>query len=109
MREQLFVDTLFVVAVINNRDQYHQQAVEISHRFAGWPLVTTEAVLFEIGNALSRGFKAQGIEIIEAFLSSEDVNVPRLTPTLFSILNRVRSGFDPPLIHKRETKSFLPE
>ena len=60
MRERLFVDTVFVIALINYRDQYHHHAVEVSHKFEGCPLLTTDAVLLEIGNALSRGYKTQG-------------------------------------------------
>lgn len=54
MSNQIFVDTLFVVALINQRDQYHQQASELADRFEGHPLLVTDAVLLEIGNALSR-------------------------------------------------------
>jgi len=56
---RIFVDTLFVVALVNQRDQYHQQAVELADRLAGQPLLTTDAVLLEIGNALARGYKAE--------------------------------------------------
>jgi uncharacterized protein len=52
VRNKIFVDTLFVVALINRRDQYHQQASELADSLETRPLITTDAVLLEIGNAL---------------------------------------------------------
>ena len=79
MRERLFVGTVFVIALINRRDQYHRQAIEVAQQFEGLPLLTTDAVLLEIGNALSRSYKAEGSRIIDEFLLSEDVQVVHLT------------------------------
>jgi predicted nucleic acid-binding protein len=78
-----FIDTLFVVALINQRDQCHQRAVELAGEYDGQLFLTTDAVLLEIGNALARNYKAQAIEVIEHFLSSPDVQVVRSTPALF--------------------------
>lgn len=83
MSNKIFVDTLFVVALINKRDQYHQQAFELADRFDGYPLLTTDAVLLEVGNALARNYKDEAVEIIEHFFSSEEVEIVRLTPQLF--------------------------
>jgi predicted nucleic acid-binding protein len=83
MRERLFVDTVFVIALINRRDQYHRQAVEVAQQFEGYPLLTTDAILLEIGNALSRSYKAEGSTIIDEFLHAEDIQVVHLTPELF--------------------------
>jgi predicted nucleic acid-binding protein len=83
MAEQLFVDTLFVVALINRRDQYHAQATALAEKVDGQPLLITQAVLLEIGNALARGFKREAADIIEHFLTSEEVEVVHITPELF--------------------------
>jgi predicted nucleic acid-binding protein len=80
---QIFVDTLFVIALINRRDQYHQQASELTDRFEGHPLLTTDAVLLEIGNALARNYKKEAVEIIEHFFTSDEVEIVHLTPKLF--------------------------
>lgn len=80
---QIFVDTGFVIALINQRDQYHQQASELANRFEGYPLLLTDAVLLEIGNALVRNYKKEAIETIEQFFDSDEVEVVRLTPQLF--------------------------
>jgi uncharacterized protein len=46
---RIFIDTLFVIALINRRDQYHQQALELAEQFEGYPLLVTDAVFLEIG------------------------------------------------------------
>ena len=45
--EPLFVDTGYVIALINEDDQHHARAVVLSQRYEGHPLVTTDAVLLE--------------------------------------------------------------
>jgi uncharacterized protein len=80
---RIFVDTLFVVALINQRDQYHQQAAALADRLAGQPLLITDAVLLEIGNALARSYKAEATEIIDDFFTSDEVEIVHFTPQLF--------------------------
>ncbi len=83
MAEKIFVDSVYVIALINQRDQLHRQAEDLSERFEGRSLLTTEAVMLEIGNALSRSFKPQAVEVIEEFLGSEDMEIVPLAPALF--------------------------
>jgi predicted nucleic acid-binding protein len=81
---RLFVDTSFVIALINKRDRNHEQATRLAAEYARRKLLTTDAVLLEIGNALARSFKAQAVEVIEEFLASEDVEVVRLDAETFT-------------------------
>jgi hypothetical protein len=83
MRTKIFVDTWFFVALINKRDQYHQKALELSEEFENSPLITTDAVFLEVGNALSSNYKNEAVELMEYFLESDDVEVIRLSPDLF--------------------------
>jgi predicted nucleic acid-binding protein len=78
-----FIDTLFVVALINQRDQYHERAAGLSASYEGRRFLITDVVLLEIGNALARKYREQAVQVIENFLSSEDVEIVRLTPELF--------------------------
>lgn len=78
-----FVDTLFVVGFTNERDPYHDKAIELAIEYNGKPLVVTDAILLEIGNTLSGRFRRQAIETIESFLESSEVEVIRLDETLF--------------------------
>jgi uncharacterized protein len=79
----ILVDTLFVIALINRRDQHHRQAIELSESLEGHPLVVTDAVLLEIGNGLAKDYRAEAVQVIEQFLGSDEVEVVRLSPDLF--------------------------
>lgn len=83
---RIFVDTGYIIALINKRDQYHQQAIELAIRFEGYFLLTTDAVLLEVGNSLVRNYKKQAIEVIEQFLDTDEerLEVVSLTPRLFN-------------------------
>lgn len=82
------MDTSFVVALVNKRDQYHEQAVELSISFESHPVITTDAVLLEVGNALARSFKTEAVVAIEGFLSSDEARIIAVDAALF------RKGFD---------------
>ena len=69
---EAFVDTSFVIALIDKSDQYHSQALQLAARFDKHSLVTTDAVLLEIGNALARNFKAQPASRIDITSSSKN-------------------------------------
>lgn len=83
MRIKIFVDTLFIVALINKRDQYHQKALQLAEQYKNHPLITTDAVFLEFGNKLSANYRNEVVELIEQFLASDEIDVIRLTPDLF--------------------------
>jgi uncharacterized protein len=57
-RTKIFVDTWFIVALINKRDQYHQKALALAKQFENYPLITTDAIFLEVGNGLSSNYKS---------------------------------------------------
>ena len=83
MRIKIFVDTLFIVALINKRDQYHQIALNLAEQYENCPLITTDAIFLESGNKLSANYRNEVVELIEQFLASDEIDVIRLTPELF--------------------------
>jgi predicted nucleic acid-binding protein len=83
VRIKIFVDTLFIVALINKRDQYHQIALNLARQYENYPLITTDAIFLESGNKLSANYRNEVVELIEQFLASDEVDVIRLTPELF--------------------------
>ncbi|GEM_PF-2171644 len=83
MLTPIFIDTAYIVALINERDNLHQQAVELSHLIEGNMLVITEAVILEICNALASDYKKETVATIEQFLASAEVEVVHITPELF--------------------------
>jgi predicted nucleic acid-binding protein len=81
--DSLFADAVFVIALINKRDQHHRTAQALANQFAGRQLVITDAVLLEIGNGLASDFRSEAAEVIDYFLTSADVEVVRILPDLF--------------------------
>ena len=82
--KKTFVDTFFVVALVNERDYFHEKAVELSVEFERKPVLITDAVLLEISNSLARTHKKESIIVIEKFLSTNETEVVRLDETLFN-------------------------
>ena len=80
---RVFIDTSFVVALVNEKDQHHNRAAELADLFDGYPLISTDAVLLEVGNSLAGNFKEQASEIIEDFLTSGEVEIVNLDIALF--------------------------
>ena len=74
---------MYVVALINENDEYHKIACELSEKYENSSFVTTDAVLLEIANALARNYKEQAVEIVEYFRSSDQVEIVHLNPALF--------------------------
>lgn len=83
MPNRIFVDTSFVLALINERDQYHDQAENLSHKFEDSLLITTDAVLLEIGNAMAKDFREEAVAIIKVFRSSKRVELIEIGGRLF--------------------------
>ena len=56
MKEKVFMDTAFLIAVIDTSDNYHNIAIKSYNRLIRekWLVFTTEAVLIELGNSLSK-------------------------------------------------------
>jgi predicted nucleic acid-binding protein len=84
MSSPLFVDTGYVIALINQDDQYHQQALQLAEQYEGVSIVTTDAILLEIGNALSRIARNEAIAIIQHFQTALEVTLVSLTPELMA-------------------------
>lgn len=78
-----FVDTFYIVALVNERDEYHERANELVAVYDNTPLLVTDAVLLEIGNSLARSYKAEAVEIFEEFFASTELQIIRLDEALF--------------------------
>ena len=85
---ELFLDSSYVIALVNKKDQRHKQALEMARGLGACPLVTTDAILLEVGNSLARSFKAEAIAVIEEFLFSDEVRIVAVDTALF------QKGFD---------------
>jgi predicted nucleic acid-binding protein len=83
MPESVFVDTGYILALVNENDQHHAEALVLSERYDGQPVIVTDAVLLEIGNALSRMARDAAVQIIQDLRESQGATVVHLTPELF--------------------------
>lgn len=83
---EIFLDTSFAIAIVSPRDQLHKKAniwldkIEDSKT----PIVTTQAVFLEIGNALSKSaFRQVGIGILDHYENDSKTTVISLTDDLY--------------------------
>jgi len=81
--DKIFIDTMYVVALVNENDEHHERASELSEKYENSAFVTTDGVLIEIANVFARNYKEQAVEIIEDFRSSDDIEIVHLNPALF--------------------------
>ena len=67
---RFFLDTAFVQALLNRNDQYHRIAKSrLNELRTAKEVWTTEAILIEIGNALSVAQRAAAVRFITQCLS----------------------------------------
>ncbi len=98
---RLFLDTAYINALFNTRDQWHSKALEWEIKLEAEKrlLVTTQLVLVEIGNGLSRPpFRQNAASIIRNLQNNSAVEVVPVTPTTFA------RAFD--LFEQRPDKSW---
>jgi predicted nucleic acid-binding protein len=48
--KQIFADTFYWVALINNKDNWHQRAIEVTATLKNVEVVTTDEILIEVLN-----------------------------------------------------------
>lgn len=85
---EVFLDTSFAIALSSVTDQNHLRAVELANQIETdrTRLVTTQAILLEIGNALSKQkFRAAAIELLDALATDPNVEVVPLTNSLYQV------------------------
>ena len=83
---ELFLDTAYAIALSAPRDSFHSQAVLLADEIAtkSTKLITTQAVLLEIGNALSAPkYRQQAARLLEALNTDSRVEVVPLTDELY--------------------------
>ena len=83
MKSPIFIDTGYILALLNTADEHHDRAV-VASRQVKPPFLTTEAVLTEIGNALSRArWRALGYATIQDLRADSNIEVVPLDAALF--------------------------
>ena len=83
---EIFLDTSFAIALSAITDQNHARAVELAEQIEAQNshLVTTQAILLEIGNALSKQrYRIAAIQLLESLESDPNVEIVPLTNELY--------------------------
>jgi uncharacterized protein len=81
--DRFFLDTAYAQALLNSRDQYHVQATGLFPHVRQAETWTTEAVLVEIGNALSAINRQAASTYIRACYQEARVHVVPVNTSLF--------------------------
>ena len=85
MGERFFLETVFVQALLNSRDQYHIQAKKFLPRLQKAEAIwITEAILVEIGNALSAVNRTAAIQFIEQCYLTDNIKVVTVDTSLLT-------------------------
>ena len=83
---ELFLDTSFAIALSSSSDDLHSAALRWAEILeANQPrLVTTRAVMLEIGNALSkRKFHGAAVQLLESLETDSNIEIVSLTDELY--------------------------
>ena len=85
---EVFLDTSFAIALSSVTDRNHVRAVKLANQIETdrTRLVTTQAILLEIGNSLSKQrYRAAAIELLESLETDPNVEVVLLTDNLYKL------------------------
>lgn len=78
MNDKVFLDTAFVLALASPSDQYHGKAKELSRQIkkGGIALLTTRAILIEIGDAMAgQSRRKAGIIMLESLENDDNLEI----------------------------------
>ena len=83
---EVFLDTSFAIALSSITDQNHSKALKLAKQIEASrnTLVTTQAILLEIGNALSKQrYRASAIQLLKSLEADPNVSIVPLTDKLY--------------------------
>ena len=86
MEPKVFLDTAYAIALSSEQDSLHSVALQIADTLEaeGTSIVTTRAILLEIGNALSKQrFRAAAVALLRALESDPSVEIVPFSTELY--------------------------
>jgi hypothetical protein len=86
MNREVFLDTSFAIALSSSKDTLNQPAIRIAKQLQAnrTRLVTTRAVLLEIGNALSKQrYRQGGVQLLRSLETDPQVEIVVLSESLY--------------------------
>ncbi len=86
MTSEVFLDTAYAIALSVESDEHHELAEKLAERLEAEKtrLITTRAVLLEIGNALSKKrYRRAAVELLDALEQDLQVEIVLLSEELY--------------------------
>ena len=86
MNDRVFADTLYWVAVLNPKDQWHRQAIETRKMLGDIKIVTTETVLIEVLNYFSEygsQTRKSAVDAVRTIMIDEEIEYFSHSPETF--------------------------
>lgn len=83
---EIFLDAAYAIALSSVKDKFHNRAVQLANQLekSHTKLVTTRAVLLEIGNALSKQrYRSASVQLLVALEADPTVDIIPLTDQLY--------------------------
>jgi uncharacterized protein len=81
---RFFIDTAYILALLNPRDAFHKKAMDLFPKLrSAIEVWTTEAILTELGNAMSRVNRSAAIAFINNCYFTNNVRVISIDRELF--------------------------
>ncbi len=84
--DELFLDSGYAIALAADSDQLHRRAVELAVDIEqnSRRMITTRAVLLEVGNSLSKlRYRAAAVELLDSLASDPTIEVVPMTNDLY--------------------------
>lgn len=98
MADSFFLDTAFAIALISPNDAFHEKALELANMIEATKssLVTTRAVVIEVGNALSKqSLRKSAVTLIDSMEADETVIIVSVSDDIYNeAFNLFRSRLD---------------
>ena len=83
---EVFLDTSFAIALASSTDEYHEKAEDLAAEIGlrKTRLVTTRAILLEIGNRLARlRYRKEAVRVLSSLETSPGVEILPLSEDLY--------------------------
>jgi uncharacterized protein len=87
MQAEVFLDTAYAIALSSSNDQFHTRATELVDQLetSGTQLVTTRAMLLEIGNALSKQrYRHAAVQLFDSLEADPTVETVSLSDEVYT-------------------------
>jgi hypothetical protein len=87
MQAEVFLDTAYAIALSSPADQFHARALALAEQLEalGTRLVTTHAVLLEIGNALSKQrYRQTALQLLDALEADPAVDIVPMSEPFYA-------------------------